>query len=44
MFRISLQLLSEAFLILKRSELDTITDGYWSACEVLVALFGGNET
>ena len=37
-FWFSLQLLSEAFLILRRTEWDMIKNVYWSLCEVLFIL------
>jgi hypothetical protein len=38
MFSFFVQLLSETFLILRRIERDTIKNGNWSSCKVLIIL------
>ena len=43
-FWFSLQLLSEAFLILWRTERDIITHVHWSSCKVLIIVVHFNET
>ena len=43
-FPVSLQLLSQAFLILRRTEQNMIKIVYWSSCEVPLFLYNFNKT